>query len=133
MRRLRLLLDQMLDETVARTLRDFGHDVVRVSEVGLASADDAQILRHAVWSDRLLLTLDEHFGDWTVLPLSNHPGVIRIKANPSTTECVLAVLIPFLRQSCDCDFRDRLAIVRSTAVRWVWTGGSLPESSTGPD
>jgi len=31
---------------------------------------------------RLLGTLDEHFGDWAILPLSAHPGVIRIKASP---------------------------------------------------
>jgi hypothetical protein len=24
--------------------------------------------------DRTLITLDEHFGDWAVLPLSVHPG-----------------------------------------------------------
>lgn len=48
MKRLRLLLDQMLDEEVAQALRDLGHDVVRVSEVGLACADDEAILGRAV-------------------------------------------------------------------------------------
>ncbi len=35
--------------------------------------------------NRILLTLDEHFGDWVILPLKKHPGVIRIKVNPATT------------------------------------------------
>jgi predicted nuclease of predicted toxin-antitoxin system len=77
-KRLRLLLDQMLDEEVAQVLRALGHDAIRVSELGLGRADDAQILEQAISDDRLLLTLDEHFGDWTVLPLSHHPRVIRL-------------------------------------------------------
>lgn len=59
----RLLLDQMPDEEVAQSLRNAGHDVIRVSEIGFAMADDAVILEHAVRDDRTLVTLDEHFGD----------------------------------------------------------------------
>jgi predicted nuclease of predicted toxin-antitoxin system len=87
---LRLLVDQMLDEEVAQALRDRGHDVVRVSDVGLACADDETILARAIREARVLLTLDEHFGDWTVLPLSHHFGVVRVKANPATSRNVLA-------------------------------------------
>ena len=122
MTRLRLLLDQMLDEDVAQSIRNHGHDVIRVSELGLATADDAEILEHAIRSDRLLLTLDEHFGDWTVLPLSQNPGVVRIKANPATTRKILVVLVPFLERSRERNFRDQLVIVRPNGVRWVSTG-----------
>ncbi|MBM3766847.1 MAG: hypothetical protein FJW32_15775 [Acidobacteria bacterium] len=111
----------MLDEAVAGALREIGHDVVRASEVGLACASDAEILDHAVADGRLLITLDEHFGDWAVLPLSSHPGVIRVKADPTTTNCVLAALLPFLLKSADRDFRDHLVIVRASGVRWVRT------------
>jgi hypothetical protein len=41
---------------------------------------------------------DDHFGDWTVLPLSRHPGVIRLKVNPTTTANTLGLLLPFLRR-----------------------------------
>ncbi len=124
MRRLRLLLDQMLDDAVACALREIGHDVLRVSELGLACASDAEILQRAVENGRILITLDEHFGDWAVLPLSTHPGVIRIKADPTTTTCVLANLLPFLLKSADRDFNDHLVIVRPTGVRWVRTHGA---------
>jgi predicted nuclease of predicted toxin-antitoxin system len=116
-----LLLDQMLDEDVAQALRDLGHDVVRVSEVGLARADDEAVLGRAVREARVLLTLDEHFGDWTVLPLSHHPGVIRIKAKPATTRNVLAVLLPFLERTASRDFRNQLVILRRTGARWIRT------------
>jgi predicted nuclease of predicted toxin-antitoxin system len=72
----------MFDEDVARALREIGHDVVRVSEIGLASAPEDAILVQAIHDDRILVTLDEHFGDWSILPPSTHPGVIRLKIQP---------------------------------------------------
>jgi len=73
---LKLYLDQMFRLDVAQALRERGYDVVRASETGQARADDKQILERAIEDNRILVTLDEHFGDWTILPLSRHPGVI---------------------------------------------------------
>jgi len=117
----RLLLDQMLDAEVARVLAAAGYDVVRVSEVGMARADDAEVLTRAVRDGRVLVTLDEHFGDWTVLPLSEHPGVIRVKADPATTAQVLDILLPFLNRYRGRDLANMLVIVRSTGIRWIRT------------
>jgi predicted nuclease of predicted toxin-antitoxin system len=72
----------MLRQDVAEALRDEGHDVIRASEVGEARADDRQILDTAIAGGRILVTLDEHFGDWVILPLSTHPGVIRLRGCP---------------------------------------------------
>ena len=66
----RLYLDQKLRHEVAQALRDEGHDVLRATEVGQARADDNQILQKAISENRVLITLDEHFGDWVILPLS---------------------------------------------------------------
>lgn len=121
MTRLRLLLDQMIDASVAESLRRRGHDVVRTSEVGMARQDDAGVLQKAVQDDRTLVTLDKHFGDWAVLPLSAHPGVIRIKADPATSDEMQNVLIPFLEQHSDREFRNHLVIVRAAGVRWIDT------------
>lgn len=122
MKSFRLLLDQMIDSEVAERLSVLGHDVIRVAEIGMARQDDAEILDRAVQERRILLTLDEHFGDWAVLPLSKHPGVIRIKADPATTERIMDVLIPFLGEHADKDFNDTLAIVRDGGARWIRTG-----------
>lgn len=83
---LNLYLDQMLPLDVAQALRNEGHDVMRASEVGQARADDYEILQKAIAENRILVTLDEHFGDWVILPLSKHPGVIRLKINPTTSK-----------------------------------------------
>lgn len=122
MRSLSLLLDQMLDADVEQELLLLGYNVERVSALGLARAEDNEILAAARRANRVLVTLDEHFGDWAVLPLSQHPGVIRVKASPATTSSILGVLVPFLAGHRKQDFRNTLVIVRMSGVRWIKTG-----------
>jgi predicted nuclease of predicted toxin-antitoxin system len=111
----------MVPEDVARVLRHEGYDVLRASEVGQARADDRQILEKAILEERILVTLDEHFGDWVVLPLSHHPGVIRLKAKPSISSKMLEILLPFLARHLPGQFKDRLVIVSPRRSRWIHT------------
>jgi len=117
----KLYLDQMLSLEVAQELRNNGHDVIRASEVGQARADDRQILQKTIIENRILVTLDEHFGDWTILPLKKHPGVIRLKVHPTTGSNVLELLIPFLNRYSSKEFKDNLIIVSSKREKWVRT------------
>ena len=118
---LRLYLDQMLRLDVAQALRDEGHDVVRTSEVGQARADDQQILQKSIDENRVLVTLDEHFGDWVILPLSKHPGVIRLKVNPTTSNNIIKLLIPFLRIHSSGQFKNHLVILSPKREKWIHT------------
>lgn len=118
---MRLYLDQMLRVELGEVLAAKGHDVLRASEVGQDRADDALILQRAVKDARILITLDGHFGDWVVLPLSEHFGVVRVKAHPTSTANIAKILIPFLANHAQDEFRNRLVIVSSTRVRWIQT------------
>ena len=118
---LKLYLDQMLRLDVADALREEGYDVIRASEVGQARADDFQILRKAIDDNRTLVTLDEHFGDWVVLPLSKHPGVIRVKVNPTTSNNITKLLLPFLRTHSSEQYRNHLIILSPRRAKWVYT------------
>ena len=112
----------MLRVDLADFLRGRGHDVVRASESGHERADDAAILEKAIQQNRILITIDKHFGDWVVLPLSQHCGVIRVEAVPTSTENVAKVLLPLLKGKDHPDFRNRLVIASSTRARWIDTG-----------
>ncbi len=118
---LKLYLDQMLRVDVAQALRDEGHDVIRASEVGQARADDYDILQKTITENRILITLDEHFGDWVVLPLSKHPGVVRVKANPATSKNILDLRLPFLSIHSSEEFKDHLVILSSKRAKGVQT------------
>ena len=117
----RLYLDQMLRYEVAQALRNEGHDVLRATEVGQARADDHQILQQAISENRVLVTLDEHFGDWVNLPLSEHSGVIRLKINPTTSNNTIKLLLPFLRLHPSDYFKNYLVILSPKRSKWVYT------------
>ena len=117
----KLYLDQMFSLDVAQALREEGYDVVRASETGLSRADDHQILQKAISEKRILITLDEHFGDWVILPLSRHPGVVRVKVHPTTSENSIKILLPFLRLHKPEQFRNHLLILSEKRVKWILT------------
>jgi predicted nuclease of predicted toxin-antitoxin system len=118
---LHLYLDQMLPLEVAQALRKEGHDVMRASEVGQARADDYEILQKAIADNRILVTLDEHFGDWVILPLSKHPGVIRLKIQPTTSKNAIDLLTQFLRLHTAAQLRNHLVILSPSRAKWVST------------
>jgi len=118
---LNLYLDQMLRLDVAQALRNEGHDVMRASEVGQARADDNEILEKAIAENRIIVTLDEHFGDWVTLPLSKHPGVIRLKINPTTSKSAIDLLRAFLRLHSSPQFKNHLVILSPKRAKWVYT------------
>jgi predicted nuclease of predicted toxin-antitoxin system len=107
---------------VSRALQDEGHDVLRASETGQARADDSEILKKAIGDNRILITLDEHFGDWVILPLSQHPGVVRIKVNPTTSRNVISLLLPFLKLTTSDKIKDHLVILSGKRTKWIFTG-----------
>jgi predicted nuclease of predicted toxin-antitoxin system len=111
----------MFSVEVAQALSKGGYDIVRASDTGHARADDHEILQKTVSGNRILITLDEHFGDWVILPLSRHPGVIRLKVHPTTSGNVLKILVPFLGLHSKEQFRDHLVILSEKRVKWVRT------------
>ena len=117
----RVYLDQMLRIEVAQALKKEGYDVVRAAEVGQDRADDYQILQKAIAENRVLLTLDEHFGDWVILPLSEHPGVIRLKISPTTSENAVNLLLPFLSRYAPKQLKNYLIILSVKRSKWVLT------------
>jgi predicted nuclease of predicted toxin-antitoxin system len=117
----RFYLDQMLRLEVARALTDEGYDVLRATEVGQERADDFQILQTAINEDRILITLDHHFGDWVILPLSEHAGVIRLQINPTTAQNAIDLLLPFLRLYSPIQFKNNLVILSKNRSKWVFT------------
>ena len=117
----KLYLDQMFRVEVTQSLHEQGYDVIRASETGQARSDDQQILQKAIDENRILITLDEHFGDWVILPLSRHPGVIRIKVHPATSEKVINLLLPFLRMHTQDQFKDHLVILSEKRAKWIRT------------
>jgi uncharacterized protein with PIN domain len=60
---MRFLLDHDVYAITARYLMTLGHDVQTVAQLGLAEADDEELLAAAREQDRLLVTRDRDFGN----------------------------------------------------------------------
>jgi predicted nuclease of predicted toxin-antitoxin system len=118
---MRLYLDQMFGVELAKLLHAEGHDVLRASEAGQARSDDDEIMKQAIAEDRVLITLDEHFGDWTVLPLKEHSGVIRIKIHPPFADVLAKRLVPFLLDHDKEELKNHLIILGLVRERWINT------------
>ena len=88
---MRFLLDQDVYAKTIQFLHGFGHDLVRVSELGLAQASDATILQTAQAQNRILITRDRDYGN-LVFVQSLGTGVIYLRILPATLTDVHAEL-----------------------------------------
>jgi len=95
---MRLLTDQDVYEVTVRFLRDLGHDVVRVRDIGLSAASDEEILRTATMQERVLVTRDRDFGRLVFLRKRTHSGVILLRITPRTVSEVHLRLRKFLER-----------------------------------
>lgn len=76
---LKLLIDEdSQSKPLVKTLREAGHDLVTVNEVGAGGQPDPVVLNYARENDRILLT--HNCGDFEALHLENpnHPGILAV-------------------------------------------------------
>jgi predicted nuclease of predicted toxin-antitoxin system len=111
----------MIQVKVADKLRESGYDVLRCIDTGQERADDKKVLKKAIDQKRILITLDSQFGDWAVLPLSKHSGVIRLRVHPTTGSNIINVLLPFLKKISEEEVKNKLIILSATKEKWIAT------------
>lgn len=88
---MKFLADQDVYGVTIRFLSGFGHDVVTVAQLGLAQAEDAELLRVAHQQGRVFVTRDRDFGA-LVFVQGSGPGVVYLRILPSTRDAVHAEL-----------------------------------------
>ena len=76
---MKLPLDQGLPRTAASLLRVAGIDTVHVGEIGMATAEDAEILSRSQQEGRIIVTLDADFHALLASSGATSPSVIRIR------------------------------------------------------
>ena len=81
------LLDQDVYAVTARFLNGLGHDVVPVAQIGLAQADDEDLLKLAHEQGRIFVTRDRDFGS-LVFVKGLGAGVLYLRILPSTQNAV---------------------------------------------
>lgn len=90
---MRVKLDENIGRRCLELLREAGHEVATVTEQGMCSAPDGDILRRCREEDRCLVTLDLDFGNPLRFRPSTFAGiaVLRLPSRPSYEDLLGAV------------------------------------------
>lgn len=114
---MKFLLDQDVYAKTERFLRDEGHDLVRVSELGLARATDEIVLSTAQEQGRILITRDRDYGN-LVFVRSLGTGVIYLRMLPTTLEAVHAELCRVIVQHSATELSKAFVVVNKDGHRF---------------
>lgn len=85
---MKFLADMGVSQTTVRALRDVGHDVVHLVELGLERLNDSSILGKAREEGRTVLTFDLDFGELLAIAGSRLPSVILFRLRDATPASV---------------------------------------------
>lgn len=114
---MRFLVDECTGPSVARWLREQGHDVFSVYEEARGAEDD-WLLAKAHAEGRILVTNDKDFGEKAVREGKPHKGIIILRLKDERTENKIRVMKRLLQQHAT-DLEDNLVIATDTTVRIV--------------
>ena len=76
---LRLLVDENLPRSLTRALREVGHEVWDIRELGLRGISDEQVFRQAQELGAALLSADKGFGNVVRFPPASHLGIVVVR------------------------------------------------------
>lgn len=114
---MKLLLDQDVYELTTRFLIDLGHDVLRVSEIGMATASDEENLQKAAELDRILITRDRDYGN-LVFVRQIRVGVLYLRMLPADRDSVHRELEAVLNQYSADELKSAFVVVEARRHRF---------------
>ena len=96
---LRFLADHCVSNSVVRTLRDAGHEVLRLREVLPVESPDRVVIAKAQEIDAILLSMNGDFADIVTYPPRQYKGIIalQMRNHAEVLERLLARLTEYLR------------------------------------
>lgn len=114
---MKLLLDQGLPRSAIHALRSEGVDAIHAGDIGLATAEDAAILRTADSQGRVVVTLDADFHYIMVSSGATKPSVIRVRMEGLTGSQLAILLLNVIKASTDELEAGALVTVRGDRIR----------------
>jgi predicted nuclease of predicted toxin-antitoxin system len=104
------LADQDVYAATVRFLSGLGNDVSTAGQIGLAQAEDTELLRVAHQLGRIFVTRDRDFGA-IVFVQGSGPGVIYLRILPSTQTSVHAELERVLTLYSEAELQTSFVVV----------------------
>jgi predicted nuclease of predicted toxin-antitoxin system len=112
---MRFVTDECFGPRVSHRLRGEGHDVLSVYDAARGATDE-DILALAVQQNRVIVTVDEDFGDLVFRDRLPHRGIILLRLDEETSSNVIRVLTELLAQHAD-EIVGSFVLATETSVR----------------
>ena len=112
---MRFLVDECTGPSVAKWLREQGHNVFSVFDEA-RGIDDDRVLEIAIDEERVLITNDKGFGNKVFLQRQNHHGVILLRLENERAVNKVAAVGRLLGQFAD-QIADRFIVVTESSIR----------------
>lgn len=117
---LRFLADHCVSNSVVRTLRDAGHEVLRLREVLPVESPDRVVVAKAQEIDAILLSMNGDFADIVTYPPKDYKGIVslQMRNHAEVLERLLARLTEYLRDQPAIEhYRAKLLVVEVNRIR----------------
>ena len=114
---MRFLLDQDVYAPTAQFLRELGHDVVPVAQIGLSRAEDEELLVIAQEQGRIFVTRDRDFGSLVFVKRLG-AGVLYLRVLPSTQKSVHREIERVLAMYTEEELRNAFVVIEPDGHRF---------------
>ena len=114
---MRFLADENIARSTLLLLRDLDHDVLDAKEQRWFGYADEKLLRIAARQRRIILTIDQDFGNILRFPPIRHQGVLLVQLRSPHPHNVNRILSDFLKHKSQSFFRRRLIVLNEWQVR----------------
>ncbi|MEK7534443.1 MAG: DUF5615 family PIN-like protein [Patescibacteria group bacterium] len=108
---MKFLIDQDVYQLTIEVIKDLGHAVIPVKDVGLSTAADETILTYAFSHKLILVTRDNDYGALVFLMHKKHHGVIFLKIEPQYIDIVHDELKRVLRKYSKEKFANSFIVI----------------------
>lgn len=112
--------DHCVSNAIMRTLREAGHEVLRLRDHLPIESPDAAVIAMAQQLDAILLSLNGDFADIVTYPPAQYQGIIalQVRNHPETIPQLMQRLQDYLSAHADSDYyRGKLLLVEVHRIR----------------
>jgi predicted nuclease of predicted toxin-antitoxin system len=116
---MRFLVDEDLPRSVNNLVRQHGHEVTDVRDIGFRGANDADIAAYAKEHELCLLTGDMGFADVRNYPPAQYPGIVVLHLPAKATSVTILTMLKSLLVQTEIvnQLGGKLAVVEPGRVR----------------
>jgi len=117
---LRFFADHCVSTFVIETLREVGHEVLRLKDYIPVESPDSIVISRAQELDAVLISLNGDFADIVAYPPALFKGIIglQVRNHPEVTDLIMKRLLRYLEAHPSMDYyQGKLVVVEADRIR----------------